>query len=619
MATFNTTWIKRTIGNVLTKTFAIAHVKSTYYDYSNGTTLDDVLIETEDFDQSAVTESEISPVILTKINSVATQASNNFTLLNANKAESTDVYTREEVDNLISALKQECDWKEAVETFDDLATTYPDAEESWTVTVKDTNTIYRYDGTKWVDIYSLIKLATASNDGLMSKSDYSKLKGITVVNNTKDSDKSVKYATTAGSATKATQDGDGNNIVEAYQTKNDTSLETTDKTIVGAINEVNNELGSNLIDYSSRLPGRGLQYTNNGIIVDWDKGYAIDAITFEENTEYTLKDIKGTIVFYKSDDTMISYIPTESNGCLHGISPSGTSYVRLEIYYESTDPKMYATGLNHGVLKSNIELGQKAPASSIGDGSKNLCPQVIATNGGGITATINADGSIYTVGTSNAVYIRGTGFFKLRPGKYTLSGAPNGYPVGTQLDIYYSAGSLDNIFDRGSGMTFTLSEETSIYVRIRIPEGTTIDATWYPMIRRAEITDGTYVPYAPSNEELSSKIENINTDRSISIFLYSSDSSNKIGIELLSKGFSFANAPEVCLTDILANVSFKKLTKSLTTSNMYTTDDICGTIVSDIQYEGYKLVIRDSVTKEIIFILDYPMFILDYETVTFKL
>lgn len=214
--------MKKFINNVSTKVFAYAHVKTVYKDYANGTTLDDVLIETEDFDQSAVTESEISPVILSKINAVATQTSNNFTLLNANKAESTEVYTREEVDNLISALKQECDWKESVETFDDLATTYPDAEKGWTVTVKDTNIIYRYNGTAWVDIYTMIKLATESNDGLMSKADYSKLKGITVINNTADKDKSVKYADSAGSAasaTKATQDGNGNDIVNTYQTK----------------------------------------------------------------------------------------------------------------------------------------------------------------------------------------------------------------------------------------------------------------------------------------------------------------------------------------------------------------------------------------------------------------
>lgn len=105
MPTHNTTWLKRKINNVMTKTFAISHVKSTYYDYSEGTTLDDVLIETEDFDQSASTEAEISPVILSKINEVATAESRNFTLLNENKAGKEEVYTNQEIDEMISSLE----------------------------------------------------------------------------------------------------------------------------------------------------------------------------------------------------------------------------------------------------------------------------------------------------------------------------------------------------------------------------------------------------------------------------------------------------------------------------------------------------------------------------------
>lgn len=106
MAILNTTWVKRKINNVLTKTFAIAHIKSTYYDYSKGKTLDDVLIETEDFDQTAVQESEISPVILSKINAVKTQSDNEYALLSANKAEKTEVYNSTEVDQLVDPLEE---------------------------------------------------------------------------------------------------------------------------------------------------------------------------------------------------------------------------------------------------------------------------------------------------------------------------------------------------------------------------------------------------------------------------------------------------------------------------------------------------------------------------------
>lgn len=87
----------------------------------------------------------------------------------------TQSYSKEEIDNKISALVQEIDWKEAVDTFADLSTTYPDAEDGWTASTLDTDKIYRFDGENWVDIYTLPQIATASNDGLMSAQQVRKL------------------------------------------------------------------------------------------------------------------------------------------------------------------------------------------------------------------------------------------------------------------------------------------------------------------------------------------------------------------------------------------------------------------------------------------------------------
>ena len=101
--TLKTGWLKKTIDGIAKKLFAIAHVKSTYYDYANGTTLDEMLIETEDFDQTAVTESEISPVILSKINAVSTTQEANYTELSENKADKTEVYSKSEVDALVES------------------------------------------------------------------------------------------------------------------------------------------------------------------------------------------------------------------------------------------------------------------------------------------------------------------------------------------------------------------------------------------------------------------------------------------------------------------------------------------------------------------------------------
>lgn len=44
-------------------------------------------------------------------------------------------------------------WKNAVSTYDSIATTYPTPEDGWTVTCLDTKKVYQYDGTAWNEIF----------------------------------------------------------------------------------------------------------------------------------------------------------------------------------------------------------------------------------------------------------------------------------------------------------------------------------------------------------------------------------------------------------------------------------------------------------------------------------
>lgn len=91
-----------------------------------------------------------------------------------------DKYTKYEVDNKFSTLETNIDWKDAVSTFDDIATTYPTPDDGWTVNVKDTDYTYRYNGTKWVAISAnAIPKATDKVDGLMTKEYAKKLNGLT--------------------------------------------------------------------------------------------------------------------------------------------------------------------------------------------------------------------------------------------------------------------------------------------------------------------------------------------------------------------------------------------------------------------------------------------------------
>ena len=82
-------------------------------------------------------------------------------------------YTPNEVDNKFSTLETNIDWKEAVDTFADIAITYSSPKDGWTVNVKDTDYTYRYNGSEWVAISAnAIPKATDSVDGLLSKEDH---------------------------------------------------------------------------------------------------------------------------------------------------------------------------------------------------------------------------------------------------------------------------------------------------------------------------------------------------------------------------------------------------------------------------------------------------------------
>ena len=86
-----------------------------------------------------------------------------------------DKYTKVEIDNKFSAFETNIDWKEAVDAYSNIATTYPNPEDGWTVNVKDTNYTYRYNGDEWVPISAnAIPKATNDVDGLLPKEDHAK-------------------------------------------------------------------------------------------------------------------------------------------------------------------------------------------------------------------------------------------------------------------------------------------------------------------------------------------------------------------------------------------------------------------------------------------------------------
>ncbi|MBC8581706.1 hypothetical protein H8718_19725, partial [Lachnospiraceae bacterium NSJ-12] len=94
----------------------------------------------------------------------------------AERANWNDKYTRNEIDNKLAAMEMNIDWKESVATFADIATTYPEPQDGWTVNVNDTDYTYRFNGTKWIAVSAnAIPKATSQVDGLMAKEDKTNL------------------------------------------------------------------------------------------------------------------------------------------------------------------------------------------------------------------------------------------------------------------------------------------------------------------------------------------------------------------------------------------------------------------------------------------------------------
>lgn len=90
-----------------------------------------------------------------------------------------NAYTKDEVDNLFSQHETNISWKAAVATYSDIATTYPNPQEGWTVVTTDTNIAWRYSGGEWIEISAnTIPNATTQVNGLMTTTMVSKLDGI---------------------------------------------------------------------------------------------------------------------------------------------------------------------------------------------------------------------------------------------------------------------------------------------------------------------------------------------------------------------------------------------------------------------------------------------------------
>ena len=115
----------------------------------------------------------------------------------------------------------------------------------------------------------------------------------------------------------------------------------------------------------------------------------------------------------------------------------------------------------------------------------------------GVTSTVNGDGSITCNGTASQLTT-----FKipshLLAGIYIVNGCPKNGAISTYcVDLReLSTGVTISRRDTGFGLNFSNDTEKAVWYAIRINAGYTCNnLTFYPMIRKADITDDTYEPY----------------------------------------------------------------------------------------------------------------------------
>lgn len=191
------------------------------------------------------------------------------------------------------------------------------------------------------------------------------------------------------------------------------------------------------------------------------------------------------------------------------LQPSG---VQLDLSGYATTQDL-TDGLAAKVDTSTYTAGQAAQDNEISilaaQGAKNLFPiTAISQTIGGVTFTVNGDGTVTANGTkTNNDWFVLSENNSFDANTYTLSDGLPEDTTGSRLVISTAQSMSAAIMLTGTGVRtqtkkFTTAQ-TGLYYAIRIESGSTVNnLTFKPMIRRAEITDNTFVPYAPTNREL---------------------------------------------------------------------------------------------------------------------
>lgn len=188
-------------------------------------------------------------------------------------------------------------------------------------------------------------------------------------------------------------------------------------------------------------------------------------------------------------------------------------------YFNATDYNRIKNNIAHlKELTDRLFIGLKWVTG------KNLLQNTASTKTlNGVTFTVNSDGSVIANGTASDGAI-----FELDPAitlqsDCVLTGCPDG-GSGSKYLLVAKLGSYTYISDSGDGVNLPAN---TYRIYIAIYSGQVCDnLTFYPMIRKTEITDDTYEPYHAVIPDATSELITIDRDKEILSLLYAREINN---------------------------------------------------------------------------------------------
>ena len=224
------------------------------------------------------------------------------------------------------------------------------------------------------------------------------------------------------------------------------------------------------------------------ILPDTVETIALYCVEFDANGDYlraqtsvSLTPSNNSRTFTTDADT---YMMAFTFYCASNISPASVG--RLAVNYPSTVT-------NYSPYSNICPISGHTDADVTRTG-KNLIPSHgVGRTYADVEYTVNSDGSVKAVGTANASsWWKGSttidDYDFINAGTYRLTGGISAnkilyiigkYADGTQISNLTVTGG---VYDRGSGLTFTLTQDAYITYQIQITNGTEVDDTFYPMI-----------------------------------------------------------------------------------------------------------------------------------------